>query len=614
MNPTTLAPNFANVTTIDGVARALQISTPLLEMVLTTEDPSEIYRLHEIPKRARRKETISSKLLELADGTAIEVTELRLPETRQVWESLGAPLKLAHKSAALQLSKFLYKNVAGFPHPNAYGYIAGKSTRDNAERHVGATRIVSADIENFFPTIKMGVVEQALLNAGMTTEGAAIIARFLTIDGKLAPGINASPLIANLVALPLDTELTKICASGSIIYTRYADDLTFSSKDSAALLTDLEIDDVLRRHGFRLNKKKYRTSKRGQKHYVTGLSVSDAARPHAPKKLKRRLRQELHYIERDGLHSHLTHLDGKGEQQTINRIDGMVNYISSVEPNLSKNLRTRWKTIREEQSFDRSYSPRPYDLVRKVKWFVDETELKDATGNRYLALVCAEMDDSDYIEKLVRRFSIAASEDIYLPPETALKLRNQGPHWADLNRTQRQDLVNLLSVIECRCAIAVDRQNPEETYEQSYLRLLAIISDQMMRSLDDATLHISIEQNKSKVSAKKIDTCIQSIYLRLIEANQRRPILKPKLEVLKKGESLLLTVADALAGVFRDYAQFDQSNEQKAFHLLLFQRIDSRYKIIFDVARKKVFTRNSPFTPWGWQDAAAEPSTPSRGT
>jgi retron-type reverse transcriptase len=518
---------------------------------------------------------------------------------------------LAHKSAALQLSKYLYKNVAGFPHANAFGYIPGKSTRDNAQRHVGAKWIVSADIENFFPSITRGIVEKAFISAGMNNKGAAIIARFLTIDGKLAPGINSSPLIANLVALPLDIELTKLCEAKDIVYTRYADDMTFSAKgDATALLEDFEIDNILRKHGFRLNKKKFRTSKRGQKHYVTGLSVADEDRPHAPKKLKRRLRQEMYYISKHGLRSHLSHVRGQGEQQTVNRIDGMVNYIASIETKLSKNLREQWKNISKAQGLRRSYVPRPYDVIRAARWFVDETELRDAAGNEYLALVCVETDNSDYIDNVIRKFSVTASEDVFLSSARAKKLREHGPHWAELNQTQKEKVVDLLSVVECRCVIALDKKSSQATYEQTYLSLLELIADQMMRSLDDATLHVYVEQNKSKVSSKKVEASLQSIYSKLTEANQRRPVVKPTISLIRKGESYLLSVADVLAGVFRDYAQFDGSTQNEAVKFLRFQRLDSRFKIIFDVARKKVFTRKHSFIPWSQQDAGGEHFSP----
>jgi retron-type reverse transcriptase len=592
----TIAPNFSNVMTVDGVARALQISTPILEAVLNSKNPEELYRLHKIPKHSQSRHTLKVVLQQLDEGATVESLGLFQPKVRLVWESISRTLKLAHKSAAHQLEKFLLKTVTGYPHPNAYGYIRGRSTRDNAQRHAGALKLASADLQDFFPNITLGMVETALLKAGMSEEAAQIIARFVTIDGKLAAGINASPLIANLVALPLDIELTAFCDAKNVVYTRYADDLTFSAKNQdAELPTPSELNEILRKHLFQLNEKKYRLSKRGQKHYVTGLSVSDPIHPHAPKKLKRRLRQELYYISKRGISQHLNTIKGGTIQGHVNRIDGMVNYIASIERAKSSEIRSTWKSICQANDIERSYSPRPYDAIRHIKWYVDETEVEDVDGAKCLALVCVEFDNSEYVERLVLKFSSIEAEDAYITPTAAKTLRTQGPHWAELNVGQRERFVNLLSQIDCRCVVAVDHLN-QGSYEDTYLRLLAKIADQMMRSTDDAVLQIFVEQNRSKVPSAKIAERLLSVYRKLTEANERRPTIEPKISIIDKTDSYLSSIPDALAGTFRSYAEF--TNERPRYELLFFERLDSRYKTIFDETRHAVYSRKNRFKPW----------------
>ena len=150
----------------------------------------------------------------------------------------------------------------------------------------------------------MARVELALEAAGLQPAVTNALGRFLTIEGTLPLGLNASPMIANLVATPLDHDLNALAKEWGLTYTRYADDITLSG--DGELPTREIIETVLKRHFFRLNKSKFRTSKLGQKHYVTGLSVADKAAPHAPRAMKHKLRQELYYIEKFGFLEHLS--------------------------------------------------------------------------------------------------------------------------------------------------------------------------------------------------------------------------------------------------------------------------------------------------------------------
>ena len=98
-------------------------------------------------------------------------------------------------------------------------------------------------------------------------------------------------------------------------YSRYADDMAFSS--AMALPTRFEVASALAAEGFRLSESKFRKTVRGQAHYVTGLSISESV-PHAPRALKRRLRQELYYSTKFGIAEHLERVRAPDLQTGVN--------------------------------------------------------------------------------------------------------------------------------------------------------------------------------------------------------------------------------------------------------------------------------------------------------
>lgn len=82
----------------------------------------------------------------------------------------------------------------------------------------------------------------------------------------------------------MDKELSAICKDRNINYTRYADDLSFSSEDNIELDP---LEEIITKYGFTLNTEKTRTYKRGRSQYVTGLTVADKTKPRIPRRIKK---------------------------------------------------------------------------------------------------------------------------------------------------------------------------------------------------------------------------------------------------------------------------------------------------------------------------------------
>lgn len=264
--------------------------------------------------------------------------------------------RTVHSVFTYQLSNSLkilnnYLNEIYVPNDCVHGFVNGKSIKTNAHLHLGKKIVLSVDIENFFETISDEMVSISLHNLGFQKEIADSIAKITTINGKLVQGFNTSPTLANIVVHEMDLKLIEFCGT-NIAYTRYADDLYFSSDD---ILPDIgEIESIIKTFSFNLNKKKTKVMKRGQSQFVTGLTVFDDKTPRIPKRIKRNLRLEIYFIRKFGYIKHAKRrLKNKGctlsgqelrweiEQEIIetqHRLFGWIHYIHSIEPEISKKM------------------------------------------------------------------------------------------------------------------------------------------------------------------------------------------------------------------------------------------------------------------------------------
>jgi len=115
------------------------------------------------------------------------------------------------------------------PHEAAVAFRRGHNCSDGAHHHVGRPYIWNIDLADFFPTITKSQVFEVYRKIGYPDAAALFLTGLCCLEGRLPQGAPTSPALANLVAQPLDLKLTSMAQSASIVYTRYADDMTFSS-------------------------------------------------------------------------------------------------------------------------------------------------------------------------------------------------------------------------------------------------------------------------------------------------------------------------------------------------------------------------------------------------
>lgn len=220
--------------------------------------------------------------------------------------------------------------------PNSvHGFVKGKNINTNATPHLGKKFLLSIDIESFFESISREMVVKSLKEYDFTELIAETLANILTVDNKLVQGFNTSPTLANIYFRKIDLIFENLFPH--ITYSRYADDLSFSSDEEITPNQIEEIKRIINNFGFTVNEDKTKIMKRGRNQYVTGLTVFDNKYPRIPKRIKRKLRLDIFYINKYGYRNHiLKKLELKPHEYFKSSI--IKERVDSYEGNLHKNI------------------------------------------------------------------------------------------------------------------------------------------------------------------------------------------------------------------------------------------------------------------------------------
>jgi RNA-directed DNA polymerase len=135
--------------------------------------------------------------------------------------------------------------------PSSFGFEKGSKLRFHAEQHAGARAVLTLDIENFFPSISIAQVTQVYRVAGYPSSAASILARLCTCRGALPQGAPTSPRLANLVCFRMDRRLSHFAERRGLVYSRYADDMSFSATSALPLARSRPfVSHIIRDSGF----------------------------------------------------------------------------------------------------------------------------------------------------------------------------------------------------------------------------------------------------------------------------------------------------------------------------------------------------------------------------
>ena len=279
MDTTKTQEDFSNLITREDVANLLEIPDKSLRYFLYKVKPDNMYTTFKVLK---------------ADGTP------------RIISAPNNELKHIQRKLACILSNMYVPKVC------AYGFISDKTILMNAQQHTKKQIVFNIDLKDFFTQIHFGRIRGMLIKKpyNIGEEAATVIAQIATFNKCLPQGAPSSPIITNMICVPLDNALLRLAKKTGCVYTRYADDITFSTykkefdrsivyEENGVIFIGKELTNILQKHSFDVNLNKIALRRSTLRQEVTGLTVNKF--PNVRRSYIKHIRAILHSCEKFGV-------------------------------------------------------------------------------------------------------------------------------------------------------------------------------------------------------------------------------------------------------------------------------------------------------------------------
>jgi len=328
----TLVEEFTSLSSPQGVARLLEIPYGVLNYHLYIVPVSKQYTIFSVPKKAGGVREICAPV------TTIKIIQKKLNRVLQN----------------------VYEHMCRRKH-SVHGFVYGKNVRTNAQVHTSKEYVFNIDLLDFFPSINFGRVYGMFMGKPyrLPQSVARVLARICCYKDSnkdyLPQGSPTSPIVSNMICAKLDNELYRYARRLECKYTRYADDISFSTDrpnfpvELAVITTDPSggrssvtvgtgLNSIIEQNGFLINTRKVWIQHRRYRQKVTGLIVNEF--PNVSRKYTSQIRAMLHAWDKYGLKSaekeFLEKYDGKKrwsyEEETLFKqvVKGKINFLKMV--------------------------------------------------------------------------------------------------------------------------------------------------------------------------------------------------------------------------------------------------------------------------------------------
>lgn len=570
-----MASDFRLLGTAQQLATALSVDAALISNFLDAPDP--FLERVQIPRRHSS----------------------RAP--REAWKVVDTDAKSMLVSVRIALDEFLREAFRSrYPHPCVHGYVTGGSAFKNAAVHAGRRRLLCVDVIDFFPSITRTTVNDALLRFELTAEGAEILSRLITRNDSLPLGYPTSPLFSNIVMNDVDHRLQKLAVHVGATYTRYADDLTFSS--DARVPTIAEVADVLRAIGLSIHPSKSHEKKRGQALYVTGFSVSDAV-PHAPRPMKRRLRTELHFIKTFGLANHVDHLKRGSVVAECDRIVGLINHVRQADAVAADILLAEWNA--RPPDGDGVITRQPRQRTTPLTLLFDDSSFK-FFSEEYRAVGTVLLRDVAKTRARIKAKIIELALHPLMQERARKAVIKKGLHYADLPEDFRRDAVELVRELPARAHIVFDGAHDSKKAQMAVLLRTSL--RWRLSQCRGRVVEVVFEEGEyiKRDSAKAlVDEVVNAL------PDAEKPLRVDHVRVVAKSDEPCVALPDIFLGAWQQLACAHEP-DRKEHHERdgrLFRSLQRQLGTVYRPSTKELFTSRKPFE--GLPPPPARPSMPS---
>ena len=248
--------------------------------------------------------------------------------------------------------------VARYPlpvHPCVMSYRQGRGIRDNAQPHAAHRFLLKTDFQNFFHSIKPENFCFELLSHGEGIPEEWLGEMFIPdqamtellfwrpakrLDGKrvLSIGAPSSPMISNFCLYSFDVAVADWCEAHHVTYTRYADDLTFSTNEKGVLQETYRfLRSLLKEEAWSfltLNEAKTVFASKRTNRHVTGLVINNEGRLSLGRKKKRRVRSWVYRATQGVL-----------TEEELASLKGYLNFAAYADPGFVRSLEAKFSPV-----------------------------------------------------------------------------------------------------------------------------------------------------------------------------------------------------------------------------------------------------------------------------
>jgi RNA-directed DNA polymerase len=314
--------------TLQDIAALLGFQPPALAYILYVKPAAAKYNSFDVPKRGGGVRTIKAPTPDLL------LLQQRLSDLLQ---NCVEEISRVHKRK---------DNLA-------HGFKRHRSIITNAVKHRKRRYVFNIDLQDFFPTINFGRVRGFFIkdaNFMLDAKVATILAQIACVENGLPQGAPCSPVISNLIGHVLDIRLCKLASANGCTYSRYADDITFSTSkpdfppsiaglvagEAHKWAVGAQLEQAIVSAGFAINPTKTRMQYRSSRQAVTGLVVN--RKVNIRREYRRTVRAMAHRLFKTGKFQRMRMVpDAKGlptatmVDGTIAQLHGMLGHIDAVD-------------------------------------------------------------------------------------------------------------------------------------------------------------------------------------------------------------------------------------------------------------------------------------------
>lgn len=369
---------FNEMSSKADLANVLGVSVKFLNYILYGRGAENCYETFSIPKKSGGQRVIN------APQEPLKSLQKKL--SKKLWEY---ELFLRNKNHKVNTISHAFEPKYDYTHPNGEVSMVKKTIISNAKVHRNKKYVLNVDLEDFFGSFHFGRVKgffERNKNYELPTEVSLLLAQLTCYQGELPQGAPTSPILTNMICQILDFRLSKLAKLYKLNYTRYADDLTFSTNDKKFLLhyDDFfeKLNSEIIKAGFSLNDKKTRLQYRQSRQSVTGLTVNQKISvPREYYKLTKAMAHRLYQGKEMTL---------DGQEVSINVLNGRFAFMDQIDSENNKidgnthnhaNLNAREKEYKKFLFYKTFFAHSKPLLVTEGK--TDEKHIKAALKSFY---------------------------------------------------------------------------------------------------------------------------------------------------------------------------------------------------------------------------------------